>query len=76
MRSSAAAGQLSISTWLPFRLIEQRSGFGHSTACSGCPFHVIRAPRPANAIIDFARQNNADLIVLAVSGADEADQSW
>lgn len=38
--------------------------------------HVIQARKPANAIIDFARQNNVDLIVLGVPGADQADQSW
>jgi eukaryotic-like serine/threonine-protein kinase len=38
--------------------------------------HVIQAPKPANALIDFARQNNVDLIVLGVPGPDQPDQSW
>ena len=38
--------------------------------------HVIQAPKPANALIDFARQNHVDLIVLGVPGADQPDRSW
>jgi eukaryotic-like serine/threonine-protein kinase len=37
--------------------------------------HVIQAPKPANALIDFARQNNVDLMVLGVPGADQPDRS-
>jgi serine/threonine protein kinase len=38
--------------------------------------HVIHAPKPASALVDFARQNNVDLIVLGVPAAGQPDHQW
>ena len=38
--------------------------------------HVIEWSKVATALIDFARQNHVDLMVLGVPGADQPDRPW
>ena len=38
--------------------------------------HVIQGPKAADTLVDFARQNNADLIVIGVPGEEQAGRAW
>lgn len=38
--------------------------------------HVLEAPEPAAALVDFAAANNVDLIVLGAPGPDERTLAW